>query len=188
MSIDFAKNMRVWKEVAVTDPRHTKVVQKGRKFTAIDAMYQVQRATEVFGPVGEGWGYDVSYKITSEGLTDPLVPFVSAFVTVWHGKHTNRFGPIMAIHPLVAVYKSGAVFDDDAPKKALTDALTKALSHLGFSADVFLGKYDDNKYIDQAAQAVEKQRTTRIEDWRKSQQTQSELRQQGEPDNKENPE
>ena len=36
--------------------------------------------------------------------------------------------------------------DDDAPKKAITDGLTKAISHLGFNADVFLGKFDGNKY------------------------------------------
>ena len=29
---------------------------------------------------------------------------------------------------------------------AVTDGLTKAPSHLGFNADVFLGKYDGNKY------------------------------------------
>jgi len=36
----------------------------------------------------------------------------------------------------------------DAYKKVYTDALTKALSRLGFNADVFLGKFDDNKYVD----------------------------------------
>jgi hypothetical protein len=34
---------------------------------------------------------------------------------------------------------------EDAGKMALTDALTKGLSHLGCDADVFLGKHD-NKY------------------------------------------
>jgi hypothetical protein len=29
---------------------------------------------------------------------------------------------------------------------SVTDGLTKALSHLGFNADVFLGEYDGNKY------------------------------------------
>ena len=29
---------------------------------------------------------------------------------------------------------------------AITDGLTKALSHLGFNADVFLGEMDGNKY------------------------------------------
>jgi hypothetical protein len=164
--IDFAKNMRFWKEVCVTDPHHTKGVQKGRKFTAVDAQYQVQRATEIFGPVGEGWGYQVHYEFTTHDLAPPMEPFVTAYVTVWHGDVNNRFGPVCAIHPLVARYKSGAQFDDDAPKKAMTDALTKALSHLGFSADVFLGKYDDNKYVAQAQEFVEKQRVRRIEEYR----------------------
>ena len=35
---------------------------------------------------------------------------------------------------------------EDAPKMAITDGLTKALSHLGFNADVFLGEMDGNKY------------------------------------------
>ncbi len=37
--------------------------------------------------------------------------------------------------------------NNDPCKKARTDALTKGLSELGFNADVFLGLYDDNKYV-----------------------------------------
>lgn len=175
MPIDFANNMRFWREVSVTDPAHTKAVQKGRKFTAVDAQYQVKRATELFGPVGEGWGYDVEYEIHGtvepNPLPPPMVPFVMAMVTVWHGRRQNHYGPFCAIHPLIAEYRSGKQFDDDAPKKAFTDALTKALSHLGFSADVFLGKYDDNKYVTKASEFVEKQRVRRIEDWKANQTT-----------------
>lgn len=160
------ENMRIWQEVCVTDPSQTKGVTRGRKFTAIDAMYQVQRATEVFGPVGIGWGYDVQYTTVMEGTTAPMVPFVVATVTLWHGNRENTFGPIMAIHPLVAKYSSGAQFDDDAPKKALTDALTKALSHLGFSADVFLGKFDENKYVEKAREYTERQRVKRLDEYR----------------------
>lgn len=35
---------------------------------------------------------------------------------------------------------------EDAPKMAVTDGLTKALSHVGCNADVFLGEMDGNKY------------------------------------------
>ena len=49
---DAPDNMRVWRQVDRTDPRHTKAVTFGRKFTSIDAHYQVMRATETFGPVG----------------------------------------------------------------------------------------------------------------------------------------
>ena len=37
--------------------------------------------------------------------------------------------------------------DDEAPKKAMTDALTKGLSHFGCDADIFLGQWDNNKYV-----------------------------------------
>ena len=37
--------------------------------------------------------------------------------------------------------------DDEWAKKIETDITTKALSKLGFNADVFLGRYDDNKYV-----------------------------------------
>ena len=38
--------------------------------------------------------------------------------------------------------------DTDCMKKATTDGLTKCLTYLGFNADVFLGKFDDNKYVE----------------------------------------
>ncbi|BCV04235.1 MAG: hypothetical protein CM15mV81_400 [uncultured marine virus] len=36
---------------------------------------------------------------------------------------------------------------EDAGKMALTDALTKGLSHLGCDADVFLGKHDNKQRL-----------------------------------------
>jgi len=51
--------------------------------------------------------------------------------------------------------KNGYFTDEEAPKKSLTDAIGKALSMLGFSADIYLGLYDDNKYVnDRKAEAV----------------------------------
>ena len=38
--------------------------------------------------------------------------------------------------------------DDEYAKKSATDALTKGLSMIGFNSDIFLGKYDDNKYVE----------------------------------------
>lgn len=136
--------MRIWEAVAKTDPKHTKAVSFGaRKFTSIDAHWQVMRATETFGPIGEGWGYKVDY--STDRLSDALILTV-ADVTIWwqiDGSAIRQYGPIRGMS---AVLDKGRV-DDDAGKKAMTDALTKGLSHLGFSADVFLGLFDDNKYV-----------------------------------------
>lgn len=44
--------------------------------------------------------------------------------------------------------KNGNTFtDEDAPKKSVTDALIKALSMIGFAGDIFMGRYDDSKYV-----------------------------------------
>ena len=39
------------------------------------------------------------------------------------------------------------MFLEKVVKKIETDLTTKALSKLGFSADIFMGKYDDVKYM-----------------------------------------
>lgn len=132
-----AGNLAIWSAVEKTDPAHTKRVNQRGGFTAISAHYQVKRATEVFGPIGIGWGYETGEPIFHETLV--IVP-----VTLWHGYRGNTFGPIYG----GAEWKNGSRLDSDAPKKATTDALTKALSQLGFNADVFLGRFDDNKYVE----------------------------------------
>ena len=131
-------NLRIWSQVDRTDPAHTKKVTQRGGFTAISAAYQIMRATEVFGPIGEGWGYMAGAPIFQEGII--FVP-----VTLWHGERPNIFGPMLGGAEWKDA-KSGRL-DSDAAKKATTDALTKLLSQLGFNADVFLGKFDDNKYL-----------------------------------------
>jgi hypothetical protein len=128
--------MILWDAVNKTDPSHTKLVNQRGGFTAIDAHYQIQAATKLFGPVGIGWGYDCEYIFQNT--------LVICLVTFWHGDRTNRFGPVAGSAEIF-----GKRVDSDAPKKAMTDGITKALSHIGFNADVFLGKFDDNKYIEE---------------------------------------
>lgn len=131
-------NLRIWSQVDKTDPAHTKKVNQRGGFTAISAAYQIMKATEVFGPVGEGWGYDAGEPIFQEGVV--FVP-----VTLWHGERANVFGPMFGGAEWKDA-KNGRL-DSDAAKKATTDALTKLLSQLGFNADVFLGRFDDSKYV-----------------------------------------
>ena len=130
-------NLRIWSKVDKTDPAHTKKVTQRGGFTAISAAYQIMRATEVFGPVGEGWGYTAGEPIFHDALV--MVP-----VTLWHDDRANVFGPMFG----GAEWKDkNGRLDSDAAKKATTDALTKLLSQLGFNADVFLGRFDDSKYV-----------------------------------------
>ena len=54
----------------------------------------------------------------------------------------------------MAMYKTNAgkmIYDEDAPKKSVTDAMVKALSFIGFAGDIFSGIWDDWKYQEMAA-------------------------------------
>src|SRR4051812_49156018 len=50
----------LWDSVCKTDPAHTKAFSRtgGFKGTAIKPYRLIRRATETFGPVGIGWGWE----------------------------------------------------------------------------------------------------------------------------------
>jgi uncharacterized short protein YbdD (DUF466 family) len=138
------KNMKIWETLSKTNPEFTKPLPGygGKKLTTIDPMYQIKMMTDLFGPVGLGWKYKVDYKYI-DGLVFAEVT-IKYFTNEWH-----EYGPVCSVQNLS---KSNNKLDDEAPKKAMTDAMTKAFSHLGMSADVFLGKFDDSKYVEQMKQ------------------------------------
>ncbi len=129
---------RIWAKVCTTDPAHTKHVPQRGGFTAIDAYSQIQEATKVFGPCGEGWGWTSSLQFQDD--------CVIAKVSLWFRDSDSepKSDPI-EVYGCATWSKNGKT-DTDAPKKAVTDGITKALSYLGFNADVFLGAFDGNKY------------------------------------------
>ena len=139
------KNMEIWNVLNKTNPNFTKPLPGygGKKLTTIDPMYQIQMMTEIFGPVGKGWKYNVDYK-----YQDGLV-FAEVCVQYYQDHKWYEYGPVCSVQNLS---KKNGGLDDEAPKKAMTDAMTKAFSHLGMSADVFLGKFDDSKYVEQMKQ------------------------------------
>jgi len=132
------ENLRIWDAVSKTNPANTKTVNQRGGFTAINANSQIMEATRQFGPIGIGWGYIANDPIFHETLM--FVP-----VTLWHGDRSNTFGPVLGCEE----WKVKDRVDSDAGKKATTDAVTKLLSQLGFNADVFLGLYDDQKYVEE---------------------------------------
>ena len=135
----------MWDQVFATDPAYTKFVKVGRGFTTIDAYYQVKTATEVFGPVGLGWGWK-----TDETYTDGVV-IVKMHLWYKHPDSGEVSQPVVHFGCKALMNKSGRV-NEDAVKSATTDALTKALSYIGFNGDVFLGLFDDNKYVEMQQQ------------------------------------
>ena len=121
-------NLEIWDKVWQTNPDETTPVEFGaRKFTAIDAYAQIKRATELWGPYGSTWGF----KELHIWAVDKQVYIEGTF------SYPKGQFPVA----------NNISVGKDSVKKLTTDTLTKALSMLGFNADVFLGLFDDNKYV-----------------------------------------
>jgi len=139
-------NMKLWDSVCKTDPNHTKAAKiGGLSITAIAPQYQIQEATKQFGPYGVGWGFESIELDYSLIETFKLVVFKGTFF--------HPGGKFQIINSSkVYMDRAEKMIDSDFAKKIETDALTKALSKLGFNADVFMGRYDDTKYVNDMKQ------------------------------------
>jgi len=141
-------NRAFWDKVKKTDPKRVKPIT-GKQYSGNSPQpyYLVERMTEEFGMCGIGWGINILNE-RMERLADNEILHV-AVVELWY-KHEGQTGSISQIGQTKACYKKkdgGLMVDEDAPKKSVTDALTKCMSYLGFAGDIFSGQWDDSKYV-----------------------------------------
>lgn len=145
-------NMELWRSVCVTDPKAVKpITGKQYKGNSPKPYWVIQRATEVFGPCGLGWGVQILSE-RFERFGDEALHI--AHVKVWYIQDGKR-GEIEQMGQTRAAYISAAgkhIVDEDAPKKSATDGMVKCLSMLGFAGDIFSGQWDDSKYVAWAAE------------------------------------
>jgi hypothetical protein len=160
-----AGNLTLWDQLEPTDRAYTKEFKKGGfTGTAINPCYVAKRLTEVFGPVGVGWRFVLEDEKYVPGHTLPNgVNGDRAIVHVVRG-HLEYFRPAgmgavmagkgdwLATGPqygqtmFVGENSRGCFTDEEAPKKSITDCLSKCAVQLGLSADIHLGLWDDNKW------------------------------------------
>lgn len=141
-------NLALWNAVADIDPRETKaIVGKPYKGTSPKPHYLTKLATEKLGPAGKGFGWDV----VAEGfqpIGEELLHWCRIRFWWMDGDERRSFEEYGQTMALLKKRDGSFMSDEDAPKKSLTDARTKALSHIGFAANIFLGRWDDSKYVD----------------------------------------
>lgn len=139
-------NLDLWNRHADIDPKFTKAITgKAYRGTSPSPQYVIQCLTDMFGPAGQGFGWDV----TADGW-QPLGEEVIHWCRIrfWHTDRANGFDAYGQTKAYMKT-KSGFMADEDAPKKSLTDAIVKAASQIGVAANIFLGRWDDQKYVDQ---------------------------------------
>lgn len=138
-------NLRIWDALSRTDPAQTKGFSRagGFKGTAVKPMWVIKRLTEQFGPCGEGWGIGRPYFETIPAGEEVLV---YCTVECWHGSPENTLTGVGG--DKVAVKRQSGIFcDDEAFKKAFTDAVNNAFKFIGVAADIHMGLFDDSKYV-----------------------------------------
>jgi hypothetical protein len=158
------QNLRIWARNEATDTGATKAFSRGGGFkgTAINATYIVKRLTAEFGPAGLGWGVDVVADdlLTGAPIRSDKGDLVGNEIVHrirvrfwWIDPETKAKCGFDQIGQTTFVgrNKNGWFTDEEAPKKSLTDALTKAASWLGFAGDIHLGLWDDSKYVAERA-------------------------------------
>jgi hypothetical protein len=139
-------NTALWDRLGRTDPKHTKPFKRSGGFsgTSIKPIYSYRRMTEEFGPCGEGWGINEPIFQVVTGSDGEVLVFCTA--SIWYGtKDKIVFG--VGGDKVVVKQSSGLRGDDEAFKKAFTDGVTNALKMIGVGADVHMGLFDDDKYV-----------------------------------------
>ncbi len=137
------KNLELWNKVEKTNPNYTKKAKVGgMTITAIAPQYQIMMVTEQFGVYGKTWGFknvQLDYSLVEK--YDMVVFKGTFFFPEGQFEIVNSCKLFMD--------RNKKMLDDNFAKKIETDTLTKAISKLGFNADIFLGKFDDVRYLNE---------------------------------------
>ena len=154
------ENLALYNRVREVPAEAKKDIQAGRLRgkTDINPLWRIQTLTREFGPAGIGW-YTESEKWVEEHGNERAI-YIKLRLYIKQGgewsKPIEGFGGAM----ILSQEKGGLFFDDDAAKKAYTDAISQACRSLGIGTDVYWAndatKYQQEKAVEQSReQAVE---------------------------------
>ncbi|MBR5567837.1 MAG: hypothetical protein IKY66_00030 [Bacteroidales bacterium] len=148
-------NLSIYERVRSVPAEAKKAIEAGRLKgkSDINPMWRIKKLTEVFGPVGFGWYTEVVKTWTEVDENSDVAVFVDINLYVqkdgvWSKPIYGNGGNKLISHE--RKYENGVptivpYLDDDAYKKAYTDAISVAAKALGVGADVYYEK-DITKY------------------------------------------
>ncbi len=142
-------NLDIWEKHAKPPVEALKKINGGRigGMTDINPQWRLKAMTDVFGPIGVGWYYDVVDKTTKE-VGPELLVFVD--INVYTKQNDDWSKPIFGTggNKMATKESKGIHVSDECFKMALTDALSVAMKQLGIGADIYQGAWDGSKYKD----------------------------------------
>ena len=156
-------NLEIYEKVRSVPKEAQKTITGGRLngMTDINPMWRIKTLTAMFGMAGIGW-YTKTTRKWLETASDPAE--VTAFVDIelyvkvngeWSAPIEGTGGA-----KFVSTERNGLYMDDEAYKKAYTDAISVACKALGMGADVYWNK-DTTKYSEKQVDDVIDKAVTR---------------------------
>lgn len=150
------ENLTIYDKVRAVPSCALKPITAGRLkgMSDINPMWRIKTLTEMFGPCGVGWWYEITDKRFEH---DPITKQTAAFVEIKlyyidPKSGTKSHGiPGLGGASFVAQERNGAYMSDECEKMALTDAISVAAKALGVAADVYFAK-DRTKYDAQTSE------------------------------------
>lgn len=172
--------LEFWNSVTGVDRAFTKpITGKAYRGDSPNPTYVIRKITEQLGPIGMNWGFRVVSERIVEGKPIPVPlrrredyapdgqtvvsretehqivfeTYHQVEIEFWQMvRDERRVYSAFGGTPMRYLSKKGEwITDEDAAKKSLTDAYTKAASFLGVCADIFLGLFDDKYQVDRIA-------------------------------------
>ncbi len=163
---DKEKNTRIWNYAYSTD---ASAISKWKtkpdsnvEHTSICGYWMIQKATELFGPMGMGWGIEITEDYFVDGPETSFIDKTShqkektftpknhmLKIKFWYkvdNKKEKYELPSSGSTPYIYMTYNGPKTDIDYHKKSETGAIKKALSRLGIAADVYRGELDNKEY------------------------------------------
>ena len=141
-----SENMRLYDKFRAVPDIAKKPISAGRLkgMTDISPMWRIKSLTEEFGACGFGWKYTIDKQWVEVGADGVVMAFCNISLYIKRDGEWSDGIPGTGGASLVSKETKGLYSDDEAFKKALTDALSVACKALGMGADVYWDK--DSKY------------------------------------------
>lgn len=152
-------NMKIYEATRHVPPEAKKPIPAGRLkgYTNINPMWRIKTMTEQFGICGIGWRVEITKQWLEPSESGEVSAFcnINLFIKV-DGEWSEAI-PGTGGAKYVVQEKSGKYVDDEAFKKAETDAISVACKMLGIGADVYWAE-DRTKYdTPEEPQRIERQ-------------------------------
>lgn len=140
-----AKNLAIYEQARLVPKSAIKPIVSGRLKgkSDINPVYRIKRMTEIFGPCGIGWRYEIVKQwLETYGNEVKAFTHINLYIK-WDGEWSEAI-PGIGGAAFVSMESKGAYVSDECYKMSLTDALSVSMKALGIAADIYYSKDGNN--------------------------------------------